>query len=85
MGHSLSGTDSHESILYIYYYTVFCSAKKDNVDGKEHGMELTYSQASGIKMEDLINEYLTSDSNVLLVYFMYFLSQFSCFFYFEIF
>jgi len=41
-------------------------AKKDSVDGEGNDMELTYSQASGVNMEDLINEYLTSDSNVRL-------------------
>ena len=34
------------------------------MDGDRKGTEMTYSQASGIKMEDLINEYLTTDANV---------------------
>lgn len=37
---------------------------KDDTDGERKGGEITYSQASGIKMEDLINEYLTTDDNV---------------------
>ena len=46
---------------------LLASRTKDETDGVGRGQELTYSQASGIKMEDLINEYLTSDSNVSFI------------------
>lgn len=71
----------HHFILLIFFYFVVYNKKinflnlftggksKDDIDGERKGGEITYSQASGIKMEDLINEYLTTDENVILFFF----------------
>ncbi|XP_066929517.1 double-strand break repair protein MRE11-like [Clytia hemisphaerica] len=66
-GQQFVGRVANSKDLLLFYKKKTYSATsrtKDETDGVGRGQEMTYSQASGIKMEDLINEYLTSDSNI---------------------